>query len=372
MAYTLLIVDDEPANLAVLTRVLQPHYRVRAANSGERALQVAQSSPRPDLILLDVMMPGMDGYAVLSRLREMPQTHDTPVIFVTALDDDANEEHGLRLGAVDYIAKPIKPPIVLARVAAHLELKMARDRLADENVWLEAEVARRLSENLLIQDASIHALAYLAETRDPETGNHIQRTQQYVHALAWELSDHPRFASQLDGHAIWLLTKSAPLHDIGKVGIPDHILLKPGRLTDEEMAIMKTHAQLGAEAIEKAERAVARPLKFLATAKIIAHWHHEKWDGSGYPDGLKGDAIPVPARLMALADVFDALISKRVYKPALPPDAAREIIHAGSGTHFDPDVVAAFDACYEDCVAIAKRYSDNEAATLASETGVRG
>lgn len=372
MAKTLLIVDDEPANLAVLTRVLQPHYRVRAVNSGARALQAVQSLPKPDLILLDVMMPGMDGYAVLAKLRDMPQTHDTPVMFVTALSDDANEEHGLRLGAVDYIAKPIKPAIVLARVAAQLELKEARDRLADQNTWLEAEIARRMSEILLIQDASIHALAYLAETRDPETGNHIHRTQQYVHALAWELSDHPRFAAQLSEHAIWLLTKSAPLHDIGKVGIPDHILLKPGPLTDEEMAIMKTHAALGAEAIEKAERAVARPLEFLAIAKEIAHWHHEKWDGSGYPDGLQGDAIPVPARLMALADVFDALINKRVYKPAMPPDEARAIIQDGSGKHFDPDVVAAFEACYEDFVAIAQRYSDAEAAALGGESGVRG
>jgi putative two-component system response regulator len=372
MANTLLIVDDEPANLAVLTRVLQPHYRVRAANSGERALLAAQSAPRPDLILLDVMMPGMDGYAVLGRLHELPQTRDIPVIFVTALDDDANEEHGLHLGAVDYIAKPIKPAIVRARVAAHMELKKARDRLSDENAWLEAEIARRMSDNLVIQDASIHALAYLAEIRDPETGNHIHRTQQYVHALAWELSDHPRFRNKLDPHAIWLLTKSAPLHDIGKVGIPDNILLKPGRLTEEEMEIMKTHAQLGAEAIEKAERAVAKPLAFLGTAKEIAHWHHEKWDGSGYPDGLKGEAIPIPARLMALADVFDALINKRVYKPAMPPGKARTIILEGSGTHFDPDVVAAFEACYEDFVAIAQRYSDDEAAALTSESGVRG
>ncbi len=371
MPSTLLIVDDEPSNLAVLTKVLQPHYRVRAANSGARALQAAQSSPMPDLILLDVMMPGMDGYAVLSRLREQPQTRNIPVIFVTALDDETNEEHGLRLGAVDYIAKPIKPAIVQARVAAHLELKQARDRLSNENAWLEAEIARRLSDNLVIQDASIHALAYLAETRDPETGNHIHRTQQYVHTLAWELSDHARFNRYLDPHAIWLLTKSAPLHDIGKVGIPDHILLKPGRLTDEEMAIMRTHAQLGAEAIEKAERAVARPLEFLGTAKEIAHWHHEKWDGSGYPDGLKGDAIPIPARLMALADVFDALINKRVYKPAMPPDEARAIILDGAGTHFDPDVAAAFDASYEDFVAIAQRYRDDEETAPSRESRAR-
>lgn len=206
---TLLIVDDEPANLAVLSQVLQPTYRVRAANSGAQALRAARTAPRPDLILLDVMMPGMDGHAVLAKLRENPATRDIPVIFVTALEGELDEERGLKMGAVDYIAKPVKPAIVLARVATQLELKQARDRLAEQNTWLEAEVSRRMLENQLIQDVSIHALGYLAETRDPETGNHIHRTQQYVHALAWELSDHPRFAAQLDAHTIQLLVKSA-------------------------------------------------------------------------------------------------------------------------------------------------------------------
>lgn len=358
MTSTLLIVDDEPANLAVLAQTLQPHYRVRAANSGARALQAARSAPRPDLILLDVMMPDLDGYAVLQQLRADPASRDIPVIFVTALDDDANEERGLRLGAIDYIGKPIKPAVVLARVATHLELKLARDRLAEQNTWLEAEVARRMAENQLTQDASILALGYLAETRDTETGDHIHRTQQYVHSLAWELSDHPRFADQLDANAIKLLTKSAPLHDIGKVGIPDHILLKPGPLNAAEMAMMRTHARLGAEAIEKAERAVHQRLDFLATAKIIARWHHERWDGGGYPDGLAGEAIPIPARLMALADVFDALITARVYKPALPVDEARRIIEAESGRQFDPDVVAAFQQCFGEFAEIARRFAD--------------
>ncbi len=351
---TILIVDDEPANLAVLAWVLRPHYRVRAASGGERGLQAALTPPLPDLILLDVMMPDLDGHAVLTRLRENPLTRDIPVIFVTALDDDASEERGLKLGAVDYIAKPVRPAIVLARVATHLELKRARDGLADQNVLLENEVARRMAENQLIQDVSIHALGYLAEIRDTDTGYHIQRTQQYVHALALGLRNHPRFAPQLSETAIQLLIKSAPLHDIGKVGIPDHILLKPGPLTQEEWAIMKTHAQLGAEAIEKAENAVHKSVDFFAMAKEIARWHHEKWDGSGYPDGLAGEAIPISARLMALADVFDALIMQRVYKPALPYGKARDIIAEGRGKHFDPAVVDIFLANFTIFTQIAE------------------
>ncbi len=355
---TILIVDDEPANLALLTQILLPHFQVRAANSGEHALRVVEIEPMPDLILLDVMMASLDGYGVLARLRDNPATRAIPVIFVTALDDEVNEEQGLLLGAVDYISKPIKPAIVLARVRAQMELKQARDILQGHNDWLEAEVIRRTEEILLIQDVGIHALAELAETRDPETGNHIRRTQEYVATLADQLSGHPRFKDRLDRHAIQLLVKSAPLHDIGKVGIPDAILLKPGPLTAEEWAIMKTHALLGANAIEKAVRDTGKPVDFLAVASEIAHWHHEKWDGSGYPDGMSGDAIPVSARLMALADVFDALVSHRVYKSALPPAQARDIIVEGRGRHFDPDVVDAFSARYGQFASIAAQFAD--------------
>jgi putative two-component system response regulator len=355
---TLLVVDDTPENLTVLTELLAPTYRVLVANSGPRALRLAQSLPRPDLILLDVMMPGMDGYAVLARLRAEPLTADVPVIFVTAMTALEDEQRGFDLGAVDYITKPIRPSIVLARVRAQLELKEARDWLQDKNAVLEAEVAARLNEILLIQDVSIHALARLAETRDPETGNHIRRTQSYVRALAQHLQAHPRFTALLTKEYIELLAKSAPLHDIGKVGIPDHILLKPGKLTPEEWAIMKTHARLGYEAIELAEHDAVKPVAFLAIAKQIAHRHHEKWDGSGYPDGLVGDAIPIPARLMALADVFDALISRRVYKPPMPYEQARAIIVGDRGRHFDPDVVDAFEEVFDEFVAIAERYRD--------------
>ncbi|MEN3372490.1 two-component system response regulator [Dechloromonas sp. ZS-1] len=356
--FTILIVDDTPENLAVLGELLHPTYRVRAANNGRRALQIAQGHPPPDLILLDVMMPDMDGYAVLNELKAHEKTRSIPVIFVTAMDATEDEEYGLDCGAVDYITKPIRPAIVLARVRSQLELKRARDFLHDQNTYLEAEIVRRMGENQLIQQISIHALARLAETRDPETGNHLRRTQEYVRTLALALQTHPRFASSLDARTIDMLAKSAPLHDIGKVGIPDHILLKPGKLTPDEWEIMKTHAKLGSDAIEQAERDAERPVEFLSIAKEIAHYHHEKWDGSGYPEGLKGDAIPVSARLMALADVFDALICRRVYKPPMPYDQARALIEEGRGSHFDPDVVDAFIRQFDVFCRIADNYSD--------------
>ena len=356
----ILIVDDEPIILASMSKVLSPTYRVRVANSGERALTVASSDPRPDLILLDVLMPGMDGYLVLSQLKEDPATCDIPVIFVTAMEAAEDEEKGLELGAVDYITKPIKPAILLARVKTHLILKQARDFLHDKNAYLEAEVERRMEENRVIQNVSIRALAHLAETRDPETGEHILRTQAYVQVLATRLQEHPRFSHTITDRYIQLLAKSAPLHDIGKVGIPDSILLKPGKLAEDEWEIMKTHAELGAQSIENAERDVEQPVEFLILAKEIAHWHHERWDGSGYPDGLVGDAIPISARLMTIADVFDALISVRVYKSAMSFSKTREIIANERGRQFDPDITDAFMAGFDEFVEIANKYQSGD------------
>jgi putative two-component system response regulator len=359
MNATLLIADDEPANLALLTRILKPYYRVRVANSGEAALRVARSQEPPDLILLDVMMPDLDGYQVIERLRQSPRTLSIPVIFVSALADDLNEERGLLLGAVDYIVKPVKPAIVLARVSTQIELKRARDQLQSQNATLETEVAARMRENNLIQLVSIRALAHLAETRDPETGNHILRTQAYVQALAERLRQHPRFAHCLSAANIDRLVKSAPLHDIGKVGIPDQILLKPGPLSPQERTVIETHTLLGARAIERAEADVQESIPFLNLAKEIARWHHERWDGTGYPDRLAGESIPIGARLMALADVFDALISPRVYKAPMPILEARAIILAERGRQFDPDVVGVFEQGFEDFVRIAGRYADS-------------
>ena len=369
---TVLIVDDTPQNLTVLGELLHSQYRVRAVNSGERALRAATTDPRPEIILLDVMMPGMDGHEVLRRLRATPQTRDIPVIFITAMNGSDDEEQGLALGAVDYIAKPFNPSIVLARVRTHLELKHARDRLATENERLDAEVSRRMRENALIQDLAMNSLANLAEIRDMETGHHIVRTQRYVELLAHELSDHPRFRQSLAGDRLEMIVRAAPLHDIGKVGIPDAILLKPGRLDSAEFSVMKTHAAIGAEAIgkamtetlavasEKGVQAVAGAFEFMRVAQEIARSHHEKWDGSGYPEGIAGEEIPVSARLMALADVFDALICRRVYKAPLPVEQTMDVIIKGRGTHFDPDVVDAFLRVREEFIAVARRYVETD------------
>ena len=358
-----LVVDDVADNLSLMVGLLQPNHRVKVANQGARALALASQAPQPDLILLDIMMPGMDGYDVCRRLKADPQTADIPVIFLTAKGEVDDETLGLSLGAVDYITKPISPPIVEARVRTHLRLKAAADFLRDRSAFLSDEVARRTRENEALQDVVVLAMASLGETRDNETGNHLRRTQHYVKLLAEALQDHPRFADALTPEVIRLMFKSAPMHDIGKVGIPDAILLKPGKLTAEEFEVMKTHAALGHEAIRRAELSLGEPLPFLRIAKEIALSHHEKWDGSGYPQGLRGDEIPVAARLMALADVYDALISARVYKPGMPHAQARELIVQGRGRHFDPDVVDAFvalDAGFQD---VAARFRDGASPT---------
>jgi putative two-component system response regulator len=354
----ILIVDDNPQNLTVLGELLSGRYKVRAANSGALALSLARQRPLPDLMLLDVMMPGLSGYEVLVQLRADPCTRDIPVIFTTAMNAVEDEQRGLALGAVDYITKPLRPAIVLARVHTHLELKHARDLLRRDKDLLELELGERLRENQVIQDVSIRALARLAETRDNETGNHILRTQFYVHELAQRARRHPRFAAELDEHAVEMMAKSAPLHDIGKVGIPDGVLLKPGKLDAQEWEVMKTHARLGAEAIERAVEDTHQPVLFLSYAHDIALHHHERWDGAGYPDGLSGDRIPLAARLMAVADVFDALISQRVYKPPMSFEAARDIMLAQRGRHFDPDLLDLFVEGFESFCAIARRHPD--------------
>ena len=355
---TVLVVDDTPDNLALMSGLLRGEYRVKLAHNGERALQIAAGEGRPDLILLDVMMPDMDGYEVLRRLQADAATRPIPVIFLTALAGDQDEKVGLDLGAVDYLTKPANPAIVLARVRNHLLLKRARDLLTDQNRFLESEVQRRTREVALLQDVTIRAMASLAETRDNETGNHIRRTQHYVRVLAQALKDHPRFRGELDDAAIELLFKSAPLHDIGKVGIPDRILLKPGKLDEAEFEIMKSHTRLGRDAIVNAESEIGHSSPFLRYAREIAYSHQEKWDGSGYPEGLAGEAIPLSARLMAVADVYDALISRRVYKPPFPHSEACAIVRKGRGSHFDPDMVDAFERIADQFEAIALRYSD--------------
>ncbi len=331
---TILLVDDNTANLQVLRDTLdQPEHKLLIAKNGQTALAIARKA-LPSLILLDIMMPEMDGYEVCRQLKTGDDTRYIPVIFLTALADAENEAKGLALGAVDYLTKPLNPELVRARVRTHLELKRHRDHL-------EHLVAERTRELLMVQTVMIESLATLAEYRDPETGGHIKRTQNYVKALANHLKNHPRFRHELNNETISLLYQSAPLHDVGKVGVPDSILLKAGRLTDDEFEQMKKHTRYGHDALRITEKKLSKS-SFLRYAREIAFSHQEKWDGSGYPSGLKGDDIPISGRLMALADVYDALISKRVYKLPLPHAEAVEIIVEGKGRHFDPDVVDAF------------------------------
>ena len=356
---TILVVDDTPDNLFLVSNLLKDLYSVKVANSGEKALKyLSETSLLPDLILLDIMMPVLSGYDVIKKIKENPHLNNIPVVFLTAKSSIQDEKMGLEFGASDYITKPIYPPILLARVKTQLENKAAADFLKDHNEFLEKEIQKRTSEIVAIQDVTIFAMASLAETRDNETGNHIRRTSNYVRVLAKKLQTHPKFKEYLTDEMINTLYKSAPLHDIWKIGIPDHILLKPGKLTPEEFEVMKTHTTLGKEAIEHAENQLGFQVDFLKTAKEIAYSHQEKYDGSGYPLGLKADEIPISARLMTVADVYDALISKRVYKESFDLNLAIEIMKDGRGTHFDPDMLDAFLEVKDEFEKIANSFVD--------------
>lgn len=374
-AARILIVDDQPDNLLILEDLLGRHYTVDAASDGEGALTRLAEADRPDLVLLDVVMPGMDGFEVCRRIKAAPGLHDIPVLLLTSLEGAADEEYGLSLGADDFIHKPYSPPVVLARVNNHLKLARARRLLRDRNEDLERLVAERMrqilrqSEQLVrskqeviaSQGATITALCSLTEVRDNETGGHIRRTQHYVRVLAERLRDHPRFRHELNDETIDMMFRSAPLHDVGKVAIPDAILLKQGKLTPAEWEIMKRHPTYGRDAIAQAELELGdQGGSFLRFAREIAHCHHEKWDGSGYPQGLAGDDIPISARLMAVADVYDALMSRRTYKEAYSHERAIEMIQADRGRHFDPDVVDALQGLAETCREIAQRYRDGD------------
>jgi putative two-component system response regulator len=347
-----LLVDDTAANLQVLRQTLDGcGYRLLIAKDGKTALSIVKKT-LPDLVLLDIMMPDMDGYEVCQRLKSDESTRHVPVVFLTALADAEDEARGLALGAVDYITKPINPDLVRARVGNHLELKRYRDDL-------EKLVLEKTRELQLTQAVMIESLGTLAEYRDPETGGHIKRTQNYVKALASALKNHPQFRKELDDQTIELLYLSAPLHDIGKVGVRDNILLKPGKLDDDEFREMKKHTNYGHDALHLTEQKLGAST-FLRYARQIAYTHQEKWDGTGYPQGLKGDDIPISGRLMALADVYDALISKRVYKPPMPHEEAVKIIVDGKGKHFDPDMVDAFMEIHTVFRNIALTYADHE------------
>jgi len=353
----LLLVDDTPDHILLLHGLLKDRYRLRVANSGTRALDLV-AAEQPDLILLDILMPGMSGFEVCARLKAAPHTASIPVIFLTSSSEVEDEERGLQVGAVDYISKPFSGSVVRARIATHLALQDAAARLRNQNQLLEDAVAQRTHELAMSQDVAIRALASLVETRDNETGFHILRTQHYVRLLAEQLRTHPVHGAAFGPASIEALFKSAPLHDIGKVGISDEILRHPGKLSPDAFEILKTHTTLGREALERAERDIGVTVGFLAYAKEIAQSHHERWDGAGYPQGLVGEAIPIAARLMALADVYDALRSRRVYKEAYVAEAAEQIIREGRGSQFDPAVVDAFEAVRLEFRAIADRFRD--------------
>ncbi len=355
---TVLVVDDTPTNLSVIANLLKQDYRVKVANCGAKALELAYAAP-PDLILLDIMMPEMDGYEVCRRLKTNQLTAHIPIIFLTAKHEIEDEELGFSVGAVDFIHKPISPPIVLARVKAQLQIKSWQDFLQNQNLWLQKQVEHRLLEINRLQDASIWVMVSLAEFRDETTGHHIRRTQEYVRLLAVELAKLPHYADLLTPQYIEQLSKSAALHDIGKIAIPDEILLKPGKHTPEEFAIMKTHAQRGYDMLKKAGEYMGENGEFLQTAMEIAGCHHEKWDGSGYPNALKEYAIPLSARLMAIADVFDALLARRPYKEPMPIEKSLAIILDGKGTHFDPEIVEAFIVIKDNLLEIAAIWADN-------------
>ncbi len=354
---SILVIDDTPGNLSLLNQLLREHYRVKLANSGPRGLELAAMAP-PDLILLDIMMPDMDGYQVFQRLQSDPATRRIPVIFLTAKVGAEDEERGLAMGAVDFIHKPIAPSVVLARVRTHLQIRHWQTFLEDKSAWLQQEVESRVSEVFRLQEATIRVMVSLAEFRDECTGNHIRRTQDYVRLLADYLSRQPRDAGFLMPEQIDRIAKASPLHDIGKIAIPDHILLKPGRHTPEEFAIMQTHSVKGESMLLRSLHEMGGDNAMLRFACQIARSHHERWDGGGYPDGLAGEAIPLAARLMAVADVYDALRSRRPYKKAFDHAEAVDIIVQGKGSHFDPLLVEAFLALEGVFSEIATKLAD--------------
>lgn len=346
-----LIVDDEPFYRDLLEELLSVQYSVSIAENGVEAIEQAKSAEPPMLILLDVVMPQMDGYEVCQRLKSEPTTHDIPIIFLTGKSELEDEMHGLELGAVDYIAKPISPPILLSRVKNHLAL-------AQQRVALEGLVAERTKQIEKAKDAVTFSMGALAEARDNETGFHLQRTRLYVKAIAERLSKTAGYSNKLTPKMIDLIMRAAPLHDIGKIGVPDNILLKKDRLTDDEKAVMSKHTLFGKQALEKAEKNIGHT-PYLEVAKQIAYCHHEKWDGSGYPEGLVGEDIPLAARIMAIADVYDALISKRHYKDAMNHQEAIDIMDKSRGTHFDPTIFDIFLSAGDEFWRIAEQFKDN-------------
>jgi putative two-component system response regulator len=335
---TILVVDDIPANIEVLSGVLRGEYRVRAATNGVRALAIAVSDTPPDLILLDIMMPDTDGLDVCRKLKADLRTRHIPVIFVTAMSEIDDEAQGFAAGCVDYITKPVSPPIVLARVRTHLAL-------ANQTRELDRKVRERTAELDRTRLAVIRCLGKASEFKDDDTGLHVVRMSHYARLLG--------LASGMSEADADLLMNAAPMHDVGKIGIPDNILKKPGRLDAAEWEVMKQHVEFGGQILGEQDS------ELLQMAREIALSHHEKWDGTGYPRGLKGEAIPLVGRIVAVADVFDALTSVRPYKAPWPVDKALAFMREQSGKHFDPRMIALIDGVLPEFERIRKRYADH-------------
>jgi putative two-component system response regulator len=337
-AKEILIVDDNAASLKQIGVYLMGSYNFSMAKSGEQALRICERE-RPDLILLDIEMPDMDGFEVIKRLKLNPMLENIPVIFLTGSRDVETEAKGLQTGARDFIKKPVEKNILIHRISLHLRISSYQAYLADS--------VMRLTEGFAL------SIANLIECRDENTGGHVQRTSRYVEILGRCLLSEDFFVEELSGPALDMIVRAAPLHDVGKIAISDRILLKPGRLTNEEFSIMKTHARVGAQLLKDMyERMPAHT--YLQFARMIAAAHHERFDGKGYPDGLAGEAIPVCARIMAIADVYDALLDDRVYRKRMTHEEAVGIIIAGRGTQFDPIVVDAFDKCHSEFAGMAE------------------
>ena len=351
-----MLVDDNKTNLAMGKSILHERYDVYPLPSAGKLFEFLKHVT-PDLILLDIEMPGMNGYEALTILKADRQYADIPVIFVTAKSSESDEYDGLALGAIDYVAKPFSPALLLKRIENHLLIQNQKACLRDFNDDLLKMVKDKMRQVFDLQNAIMNTVADLVEFRDNFTGGHISRTQEYLKALVEQLIKDNVYADELlvwDMDAILL---SSQLHDVGKISICDTILKKPGKLTVEEFEIMKTHVRRGVEAIEKMEGSV-NYADFLAHAKLFAGAHHEKWNGSGYPCGLKGQDIPLEGRIMAIADVYDALITVRPYKKAMTADESAQIIIEGAGMHFDPVLVRIFEKLKGDFAAIAKKYEE--------------
>ncbi|HET7838807.1 MAG TPA: HD domain-containing phosphohydrolase [Rectinemataceae bacterium] len=348
----ILIVDDSPENILLLIEILKTEYEIIVATSGEQALKRLEASPCLDLILLDVVLPGLNGFEVCAMLKTKRATRSIPVIFLSALDTEANESRGLEVGGVDYITKPYSPSIVRARIRSHLELKRHRNRLEDL-------VLERTEELTLTQAVTFMSLGTLAEFRDPETGGHIQRTANYVRLLCQRLSRSDDFCAVLTPPMIERLAQSAPLHDIGKVGIPDTILLKEGPLSAKEFEIMKTHAELGYRALMQSTLMLGGN-SFLNIAMDVALSHHERWNGEGYPRRFAEEETPLAGRIMKLADVYDALTTRRPYKPPFSHENSKAIMCEEMNEHFDPRILRAFLELEDEFKAVASKYQDAE------------